>query len=360
MSSRELMAAFLVSGPAAWCSTYTLPRPTCPHQPIAVLGAWLQAVLGLPAAAERWADAAERGSFQDTLPDGGSMEGWLALLRALQCRQGAASMRRDAQVARELLPAGTHWRRAALLLEGISILMEGDAERADPVLAHAYDVTSDAGGMPNAAAASTERALVAIGHGDWDPADTLVERALAIVRAGNLDEYAQAALVYPLAARCALHGGNVPAAREHLARAARLRPRLSYAIPFYAVQVRLEIVRAYLALGDPAGARAVMREVRDVFHQRPRLGVLPEQAAQLQATLDTVGAGPAGHHRSPRPSCGCCPCYQPTCPSARSASACTSPATPSRPKPSRPIASSASRRAAEAIERMDQVELHGP
>ena len=203
-------------------------------------------------------------------------------------------MRRDAQVARELLPAGTHWRGAALLPEGISILMEGDAERADPVLAHAYDVTSDAGGMPNAAAASTERALVAIGHGDWDPADTLVERALAIVRAGNLDEYAQAALVHPLAARCALDGGNVPAAREHLARAARLRPRLSYAIPFYAVQVRLEIVRAYLALGDPAGARAVMREVRDVFHQRPRLGVLPEQAAQLPATLDTVGAGPAG------------------------------------------------------------------
>src|SRR4029453_16973080 len=40
------------------------------YRSVAVLGAWLQALVGEPVAAERWADAAEHGPDAGTLPDG--------------------------------------------------------------------------------------------------------------------------------------------------------------------------------------------------------------------------------------------------------------------------------------------------
>jgi LuxR family transcriptional regulator, maltose regulon positive regulatory protein len=56
----------------------------------------------------------------------------------------------------------------------------------------------------------------------------------------------------------ALRRGDAPAARQHLARAARLRPLLTHSLPTYAVQALLELARAYLTLNDAAGAWAVL------------------------------------------------------------------------------------------------------
>ena len=47
-------------------------------------------------------------------------------------------------------------------------------------------------------------------------------------------------------------------------------------------------------LATPAGVRAVLRQTRDIFEQRPNLGVLPQQAAELRAKLTTITAGPSG------------------------------------------------------------------
>jgi LuxR family maltose regulon positive regulatory protein len=76
------------------------------YPPVAVLGAWIQALVGRPAAAERWADAAEHpvadteaASGAQTPPDGSTMEAYLAMLRGLLCRHGAGRMRADAQAA---------------------------------------------------------------------------------------------------------------------------------------------------------------------------------------------------------------------------------------------------------------------
>jgi LuxR family maltose regulon positive regulatory protein len=102
------------------------------------------------------------------------------------------------------------------------------------------------------------------------------------------------ALVYAVVARTALHGGDLPRANEFLARSARLRPLLTYAMPNYAVQALLELARAYLTLGDAAGARMVLRQARDVLQLRPDLGILPEQAEQLQRAVDAIPAAVAG------------------------------------------------------------------
>src|SRR4029453_19660887 len=72
---------------------------------VAIRGPWTQARGGHAAAAERWADAAEQGTYEGLLPDrSASIEGWRALLRAKVFRRGVTQMRADAGVALTLLP----------------------------------------------------------------------------------------------------------------------------------------------------------------------------------------------------------------------------------------------------------------
>jgi LuxR family maltose regulon positive regulatory protein len=105
------------------------------YPPVAILGAVVDALVGRAAAAERLAEAAERGPADGVLPDGSTTAGYLALLRALLCRAGVARMRADAELARDQLAPGSQGRGAALLMEGISHALAGDLDRADPILA---------------------------------------------------------------------------------------------------------------------------------------------------------------------------------------------------------------------------------
>jgi LuxR family transcriptional regulator, maltose regulon positive regulatory protein len=259
------------------------------HYPlIALQGAFLQVLAGHPEDIERWLAAAEHGLAATTPARSSTLEPWMALLRALLCRDGVDQMRADARAAVAGLAAGSPWSATALLLEGVADVLAGEADRADPVLADAVEVATHIGALPTASAALAQRALVAIARHDWMTAETLVDQALEIVRAGQLNDYEMSPLIHAVAARAALHHGDVPRAKEHLARAAHLRPRLTSALPHRVVQTLLELARAYLALSDVAGARLLLREARDVLRQRPHLGTLPTQADQLQSQLDTL------------------------------------------------------------------------
>jgi LuxR family maltose regulon positive regulatory protein len=255
---------------------------------VAVHGALIFALLGRPARTEWWAAAAERASPTGRLPDGSTMASYLAYLRALLCRDGVQGMRRDAQIGWEGLSPLSPYRATMLYTEGLSHLLEGDLERADPILAHAFDAATATGAAPLAAVVLAERCSIAAGRGDWPAAVTLAERALAIVQDGEFDDYWTSALVYAWAARAAIHLGNLAAAREYVVRAARLRPLLTYALPVVSVQALLELARAYIALTDPDGARAVLRQAHDILQQRPDLGLLPAEADKLRAKVETI------------------------------------------------------------------------
>jgi LuxR family maltose regulon positive regulatory protein len=257
-------------------------------------GAVLQLLVGQPARAERWADAAERGSAAGALQDRGTVETLLTLLRGVMCRSGVERMRADAEFARERLGPDSQWRPGALLLEGAAYLLAGQADRADPILTEAVEVASNVAALPAASAALAERCILALERNEWPRAEALAEQALALVRARQLDNYIDIALVCAVAARTALHRRDVQRAHEHLARAARLRPLLTYAIPWVAVQTLLEMVHAHLALNDAAGARALLREANDILRRRPDLGTLPEQAAQLHSDASAIAGGIAG------------------------------------------------------------------
>ncbi len=232
------------------------------YPPVAVQGAWLHALVGQPAEAERWVDAAEHSSFAGALPDGSTTESWVALLRALLCRDGVERMRADAQAAVAGLSPGSPWRATALLLEGIAYLLDGQADRADPILAHTVEVAIDVGAMPAASAALAQRCIVAMERDQWHQAEPLAERALG--------------------------------AKQYLARAARLRPLLTSAMPHRSVQTLLELARAYLGLDDVAGARVLVRQARDVLRQRPALGILAGQVEELRSQLAMIGGGTVG------------------------------------------------------------------
>ena len=261
---------------------------------IAVHGSLIFALLGRPAEAERWAASAERASPAGVLPDGSTMESTLAYLRAILCRDGVARMRRDARIAFQGLSPASPYRATMLYTQGVSYLLEGSPDRADPLLARAVEIASDAGPSPLGALVLAEQCAVAAERDRWAEVTALAGRAVTIVTDGRLDDYWTSALVYAWAARAAVHEGGIGQAHSYLSRASRLRPLLSYVLPVVSVQVLLVMAQSYLTLADHGGATAVLAQARDILRQRPDLGTLPAQAGQLEATLATVKADADG------------------------------------------------------------------
>jgi LuxR family transcriptional regulator, maltose regulon positive regulatory protein len=255
---------------------------------IAVHGALIYALIGRAGDAERWATAAGRTSFRGTLPDGNTMEGSLAYLRALLCQHGLDEMRDDANSAIQGLSPTSPYRAAMLHALGAADLLQGDLDRADTFFARAAEEAASAGVVPFIPVAVAERGIVAIERDDWPRAEALARQALAIIEDGEFDDYWTNALVCAWAARVASHRGDVAEATDLAARAARLRPLLTHALPVVSVQALLELARAYIGLADPGGARASLRQIGDIEQHRPRLGTLPRQVAELRSRLESL------------------------------------------------------------------------
>ena len=253
---------------------------------VAVLAAMLAAMTGKPAEAERCARIAERGVTNSSAPDGSlTTEPWLALLWALLCRDGPEQMQADAELARRTMAAGSVFQAAATLYLALAHLMLGDRDRADLLFEDQVAQGRVVGGMIGGCIAFAERALLAIDRGAWDQAGRYLDQARAVARQAHLEEYPAVALMHAVAARVALHQGDPAEAGTELTRAQRLRPDLTYAIPYLAVQVRIELARCHLALPDTAAARTMLHEADEILRRRPGLGVFVQQAKELRAEL---------------------------------------------------------------------------
>ena len=276
---------------------------------VAVLGALFYGNTGDPTAAVRWSTAAEppspvplleeatiaqRRSPERVLPDGSTLASWRAVLRGHHCQDGVDCMQRDAETALDGLSNASAWRCGALVLQGHAFLIGGDAERADPIFAHAVDVGVGTGVGPGLVVALAERGFCAIGHGDWPAVERFVEEALSVVHQFDIGDYAESALTFILAARAALHRGDSERARDDVAGAARLRPLLTFSRPAFSVRALVELARTYLVLQDTAGAREVLRQARDILQKRPDLGVLPKEVDELESKLSTMRTGKVG------------------------------------------------------------------
>ena len=271
------------------------------HPAVAAQAAMIPAMTGKPADAERRARVAERGAraaasggASASLPDGSfTVEPWLALLRALLCRDGVDQMRADAELAAKTMANGSFWRAASLLFLGMAHLMAGDPEQADAVFEDQVAEARAAGGTIGACVALSERSLLAMARGAWDLGERHLSEARAVARESNVEDYPAVTIMHAVAARMALHHADRPGARAELTRAQRLRPGLTYAVPHLAVQARTELAHVHLALADLAGARMLMREVDQILLRHPGLGVFAQQAEHLRAELSHASGSPA-------------------------------------------------------------------
>ena len=260
-----------------------------PDAAVAVIGGLTAALWGRPAEAERWADAAEHATYDGALPDGSaSIDSWLALLRAVHCPRGVARMRADAEVAVATIARGSQFRPTALLSLAMSHWLAGEVDQAEDLLVDATEEGMELGVAAAVTNALGARGLIASGRGEWVQAEELTDQALRLIGRSRMEEYPTSALTCAVAARVALHRGNSARCQELLTRAQRLRPRLTYALPYFAVLTRLELARAYLSLADAAGAATMLREIDAISRRRPDLGVLPAEADQLRASLTTL------------------------------------------------------------------------
>ena len=250
----------------------------------AMNAAFLAERTGHPAQAERWADAVDR--WQDTGPPHDAYtEATAATLQAILCRRGVEQMRADADEAARIFAAANFVPAVTPLLQGTARVLCGDLDGGDAFFMLSLE---DERGAPDITAlALCERSLAAMARNQWTQAGALADRAHDRIRQGGVEDSYVAALTSAVQARAAVHSGDVPAGRRELVNALRLRPLMTYAHPHWAVQLRIALIRVYLALNDLAGARTIMREIDEILKRRPDLGTLVGEADALRARLAT-------------------------------------------------------------------------
>lgn len=199
----------------------------------------------------------------------------LALVRAAMCAGGPEQMAADASLALD-----TPLRPAALLLLGVAVLLEGDGNGADEILARIGSEPADASCL-----ALAERAGVAAAAGRWDDAQTLVEQARRAIGDAGLGGYPTSAMTFATGARVAVERSDWVRARADIAHARGLLPMLTGAIPWLATQVRLELAAAHAGLSERGAAAALLDETVLILDGRQGLDTLRRRADELRGEI---------------------------------------------------------------------------
>ena len=119
-------------------------------------------------------------------------------------------------------------------------------------------------------------------RGDWESATVYARESHRRIERVQLGAAASTTLVHAVAARVAIHHGDLAHGREELVHAQLVRPLASHALPATNITALLEVARAYLAIADPAGAGSAVAEAERILQRRPDIGALAQQLAELR------------------------------------------------------------------------------
>jgi LuxR family maltose regulon positive regulatory protein len=278
-----------------WSATFEADGLRDRWASVAVMFGWLDLVQGRLRSAEAWLAAAERSPDSSPMPDGSSDKGpWVAFLRAGLGRDGFMRMLDDLAIVDAGLPAGSPWRVGCLQLMSAAHRMAGDLEAAERAANAAVQLTEARAAASGLVLALGQRALLAHRRGDRAASRADVQRGLAVLASARLEDYANSALLCTVGARLALSRGERGESIRLLRGFDRLRPILTTAVPWMAVESRLEAVRVHVALGDAAAARTLLLEVTDVLRLRPHLGMLVTEASELRDAVHELHVGGSG------------------------------------------------------------------
>jgi LuxR family maltose regulon positive regulatory protein len=272
-----------------WLARFDLLLDRYPE--VAVQGAYIHALQGSADEAERWLAIGERASGADP-----SLAPEIAVTRAAMCRDGVGTMLSDAELALSGLPENSQWWPLALSVCGVAHVLIGDNRGADALFVEAVAAAREIGFDETAVVAMSERMLLSEEANNVPQADAQASAVADILETGRLDTSAPCAIEFATAARLHLRRGDWGEARVLLTRACEVTPMLTEAIPWLAVQTRLELARSFVALRDLGSARTLLREIDDILERRPGLGVLIHQTESLRDAIDAAPTATSGRN----------------------------------------------------------------
>ena len=266
------------------------------YPPLAVLAGYIAVFTGHIAEAQRWAAIVDAASFDLVPLDGtASFDSARAMFRAVLCAAGPEQMLSDASFAVEQEPPWSPWRDTALCFCAEAHLLTGDVDAS----------RRSVRGVVDAGRRDVEHRLARRQRGRARPAG---HGAGPVGRRGRArgpgaqppststgcTTTSTSVLAFAVAARLALHRGDLPEANRQLTQAMRARPSCTFVLPWLAVRARLQLAKVHWAIADQAGARHLLREIDDVLVHRPALGTLVDEVEQFRQVLTsspTVGGG---------------------------------------------------------------------
>jgi LuxR family maltose regulon positive regulatory protein len=250
---------------------------------IAVHGSWIHAFRGRNAAATRWLNSAEAGLRRDSR-NVAAISPRIAVVNAALCRRGPRQMLADAGAAMAALAPRSAWYPAALHMRACAALLVGAPDDAQALLAAA--VRSPAAGTETRMIALAQLSLLARDRDDPETAERLAAEASAL--AAKLDGAPTAAIALAAHASAVLRHGSWTDAREDVRAADELCALVTDALPWLAIQIRLELARCYLTMRDHASAQAHVEGIDRLLDARPRVGVLVDRARALRHEISSL------------------------------------------------------------------------
>ena len=258
----------------------------------AALAARLYAHRGHSESAARCLDAADRGlANSGPADDGSAAAARTSLVHAATDSPTPQTMQSAVEKALRQLTPDDPWWPYGLLLGGVASLLVEELERADELFGRAARAAARLGSTETQALAIAERALLAEARGEPATADAHLRRIPAV--GDHLDGFASYALALAASARVLLRRGLWAEARQALGSAHGLARGLTEALPWLAVQARLELARAWVMLRDPAAARLLLDEADRILAVQD-LGVLRRQRDALAIEIDAMPATAPG------------------------------------------------------------------
>jgi len=194
------------------------------------------------------------------------------------------------------LPERSSWRPSALLAQGSALVLLGKYGRADAILDSATKCSIANGSTETEVIALGERALLAAELGEHTLTDELSKQLQRLVTTSDIESHLAGAVAHATTARMLLRHGRWNEARTALTAARDLTPSLTSAIPWLAVQVRLELIRGFITLRDISAAQQLLDEADELLACVPDLDTLAQRAHELQRDIDVMPTPNGRHH----------------------------------------------------------------
>ncbi len=268
--------------------------------PAALAAAWVAALTGHAATADRWLRAAELraaelGGTEGRLPDGtSSIDSAVAIIRGLFGFCGLGERRDHLVTALGLEPTDSVWRPYLLWGLAQATLLAEDAQGAERILADALQLPSERQPLAEIMIRS-ELAIARLELGDVPGSRELARSAERLARDGGLATDTRSSGAELAVGLSLIADGELVDGHAHLERALELRQSDGVLSPWPTLLVLAALAPVRATLGDVPGARELILFARQLIADVDDAGDLPRRIDEaerlLRATDDRLEFG---------------------------------------------------------------------